>query len=638
MEHHATTDTAEGRDLQRMALAAPTTWNEEQRTASVVISTDADVGDGVQLVHSKDAIRWPQRPIPAVLDHRRASEYVWGVVESMQLERVDGRNALVGVVRLDGSPAAMEQAEPRLRNGSARFSVGARIYQVGPPAPGTSLDRAIDWEIAELSLVVTGQDSKSVMRGESDQSTIPDSSMSDQTLEQAGGDPAPVIEAAATEVARSVAVQPQPQTADLERTVADLKRERDITRSCAAAKLSAKETQEFIDSGKTHDEVVRGIFEIMYANQSTSNAGHPVAAPVVTRDAGDTLMRGIGDALMSRIAPGSEVTDLGRQYRGYTLLEYARMLLESRGVDTRGISKSELVQRGFHSTSDFPLLFSNLASKSLDAAYQEEPHTWKPLARQQNLPDFKLSSDLVIAGDLRPSALLEGGEYKAGTLSEAQHQWKLATYARKITLTRQAIINDDLSAMERIPEILGRGFRRLESDLVWALITGNATTSVDGLPLFAAGHNNTGTGPVGITGMNAGKKAMRKQADIAGNTVNLTPNYMVVPSDLEGTALQFLYPTGYSPTALSGNAGPNVYAGAVQLIVEPRLDGSATQWYLAATPGQVEGIVYGYLAGEEGPTIVTNEKRDPDGVELLARFDFGCAVKDFRAFYRSSGV
>ncbi len=161
---------------------------------------------------------------------------------------------------------------------------------------------------------------------------------------------------------------------------------------------------------------------------------------------------------------------------------------------------------------------------------------------------------------------------------------------------------------------------------------------MDGLPLFAAGHNNTGTGPVGITGMNAGKKAMRKQADIAGNTVNLTPNYMVVPSDLEGTALQFLYPTGYSPTALSGNAGPNVYAGAVQLIVEPRLDGSATQWYLAATPGQVEGIVYGYLAGEEGPTIVTNEKRDPDGVELLARFDFGCAVKDFRAFYRSSGV
>jgi hypothetical protein len=76
----------------------------------------------------------------------------------------------------------------------------------------------------------------------------------------------------------------------------------------------------------------------------------------------------------------------------------------------------------------------------------------------------------------------------------------------------------------------------------------------------------------------------------------------------------------------------------IELIVEPRLDGAADVWYLAASPGSVEGIVFGYLAGEEGPTVTTNEKRDPDGVELLARFDFGAAVKDFRGFYRSKNV
>jgi hypothetical protein len=76
----------------------------------------------------------------------------------------------------------------------------------------------------------------------------------------------------------------------------------------------------------------------------------------------------------------------------------------------------------------------------------------------------------------------------------------------------------------------------------------------------------------------------------------------------------------------------------MELIVEPRLDGAADVWYLAVSPGAVEGIVYGYLAGEEGPTVTTTEKRDPDGVELLARFDFGAAVKDFRGFYRSKNV
>jgi hypothetical protein len=36
--------------------------------------------------------------------------------------------------------------------------------------------------------------------------------------------------------------------------------------------------------------------------------------------------------------------------------------------------------------------------------------------------------------------------------------------------------------------------------------------------------------------------------------------------------------------------------------------------------------------------VTTNEKRDPDGVELLARFDFGAAVKDYRGFFRAAAA
>lgn len=421
-------------------------------------------------------------------------------------------------------------------------------------------------------------------------------------------------------------------------TVAALRREADIRRCAAQAGLAADVVQAMVDGGKPFAEVA---LEIVSAHASVIEgragaAGHP-ARIQVTRDAGDTVMAGIGDMLFARINPGSQLSDAGKQFRGYSLMECVRLYAESRGINTVGRSKSDLVAMAMHSTSDFPLLFSNLAGKSLDAAYQEEPHTWKQLARQRNLPDFKQASDLVIAADLAPEQLLEGGEYRAGTLKEAQATWKLATYARKVVISRQAIINDDLSALERVPEYLGRGFRRLESNLVWALITGNATTSVDGQALFAAGHNNTGTGAIGIAGMNAAKKAMRKQTDISGVTVNLTPDYLIVPTDLEATALQFLYPSGYSPTSITGANGPNVYAGAVQLIVEPRLDSSATQWYVAAGPSKIDGLVYGYLADEPGPTITPVSERDPDGLTLLARFDFGCAVKDFRFIYRSSG-
>ena len=409
------------------------------------------------------------------------------------------------------------------------------------------------------------------------------------------------------------------------------------------ANLSDDKTTELLRSGKPVEDCAVAVFEHMRGQLSQSKAGHPVlqAQMEVTRDQGDTLMRGIEEALTARVMPGQKMTDLGREYRGYTLLEYARMYLESRGVNSRGMSKTELVARGFHSTSDFPLLFSNLAGKSLDMAYMEEPHTWKAIARQRNLPDFKLASDLIVADSLTPEALLEGGEYKSGTLVEAQHQWRLATYAKKVSVTRQAIINDDLSALERIPEMLGRGFRRLESNLVWALITGNAVTSVDGEVLFHSSHANFpgSAASINTTGINAMRKLMRKQTDVAGNTINLTPSYMLVPTDLEATALQFLFPNGYMANTRTGDNGAiTVQSAGIELIVEPRLDGAASIFYLAAAPTSVEGIVYGYLAGEEGPTVTTTEKRDPDGVELLARFDFGAAVKDYRFITRSAAV
>jgi len=470
------------------------------------------------------------------------------------------------------------------------------------------------------------------------------------TQDQAGSAPVAVTEAppvvASTEAAPvapavvQAAVSPVTSTAVADSVaLANAQREIEIRRCAAEANIAPIAVQAMVDSGKPFADVALEIVRAHAGPLETvaSKAGHP-ARIQVTRDAGDTVMAGIGDMLYARINPLAQISDVGQEYRGYSLMECVRAYANSRGISTVGRSKNELVAMAMHSTSDFPLLFSNLAGKSLTQFYEEEPHTWKGLARQRNLPDFKRASDLTIAADLTPELTPEGGEYKTGTLKEAEATWRLFTYTKKIVISRQAIINDDLSALERTPEFLGRGFRRLESNLIWAMITGDATVSVDGLALFNAAHNNTGTGAIGVAGVNAARKAMRKQKDISNVTVNLTPEFMIVPSDLEGTALQFLYPDGYAPAALTGNSGPNPYARGMNLIVEPRLDGSATQWYAAAGPTRTPGMVWGYLADEPGPTITSEPERDPDGLKLLARSDFGCAIEDFRFIYRSSGA
>jgi hypothetical protein len=573
-------------------------------------------------------------------DHKRSSDSIWGAVTDLSLQRKEnGVTELIGTVVVDGPAAAMEIALPRLRTGSARFSVDARIHRTREDR-SSNLLVATDWEPNLVSLVPIGQDTHAVMRGDQLNDNPASPPMTDDI--QAGGDPATID----AQRADSTPTAPAPAVdTELQRTASELRRERDLLRLGQEAGLTTDQVDELIRSGKTMPECSREAVRLMRLRlEGDTVIGHP-AQVTVTRDSGDTLLRGIAAGLEARVRPGvlkGEAAELGREFRSYSLLEMTRQYLESRGTNTRGMSKTELVQRGFHSSSDFPLLFSNLAGKTLDAAYEEEPHTWKPIARQRNLPDFRNANDLIVAGSLTPELLLEGGEYKAGTLVEDQHTWNLSTYARKITLTRQAIINDDLSAMERVPEMLGRGFRRLESNIIWALITGNAVTSVDGVALFNAAHNNMSASTLtsAVAGMNTARKAMRKQTDLAGNTINLIPKYLMVPTDLESIALQFLFPTGFAPTARSGDNGPvvNAQSASMELIVEPRLDGAADVFYLAASPGSVEGIVYGYLAGEEGPTVTTTEKRDPDGVELLARFDFGAAVKDFRGFYRSKPV
>jgi hypothetical protein len=636
----------------RRAAFVPSSLNADARTIELTWSTGsrgrrASWFDGdwyEELDMSPQAVRLDRLNSGAALlnNHQSADlSNILGVVERAWIENGEGRARVRFSERAEVDPIFRDVAAGIIRN----VSVGYQVHQWSEPERANKDEpptyRALDWEPMELSLVGVPFDAKAQTR------SIPaDPSMSEQN-KAAGGDPAPVIN-----VQRTIDPNPQPEpvpavdNSELQRTAADLRRERDILRMGQSAGLSAEQTDELIRSSKSVQECSIEAVRLLRLRLEGGDVrtgevpaiGHP-ARVEVTRDSGDTLLRGIEEGLSARVQVGKPMTDLGREFRSYTLLEMTRQYLESRGVNTRGMSKTELVQRGFHSTSDFPLLFSNLAGKTLDAAYQEEPHTWRPIARQRNLPDFKDANDLIVAGALTPEPLLEGGEYKAGTLQEAQHTWKLATYARKVTVTRQAIINDDLSALERVPEMLGRGFRRLESNLIWELITGDAITSVDGLALFKAAHANSSSQTITTAGFNAARKAMRKQTDIAGNTINLTPSYMMVPTDLEATALQFLFPTGFAPADRTGAEGPvTAQTAGVQLIVEPRLDGSATTWYLAASPGAVEGIVYGYLAGEEGPTVTTTEKRDPDGVELLARFDFGAAVKDYRGFFRAAAA
>jgi ATP-dependent protease ClpP protease subunit len=475
-------------------------------------------------------------------------------------------------------------------------------------------------------------------------------------------DTEPVLDAPQASASGSAPIpSPTPApSAAADAEVEALRREARIRKYAAEAKLDAAMADELVASGKPFDEVVLDVIKVWASkiNAPAPAAGHPARLDV-TRDQGDTVRAGIRDNMLARMGvPGAKQTDVGQQFRHRTCLDMLRAHLETCGQRTADLSKQQIITYAFHSSSDFPLLFADVANKGLNAAYAEEPQTFKPFSKQRNLPDFKSMRDVQLQGNLKLTATPEGGEYTAMTLTEAQATWRLATYTGKVVWTRQMIINDDLDGFASLVEKAGRGARTTENDVAWALITSNAPDALTGTAMFnaAGGKVNTiaATNALGIAGINAGKMLMRNQRDIALNELNLAPAFLLVPTTLETTALQFLYPTGYAPAALTGAAGPNPFSGAqagqmlggvspyaqgLQLIVEQRLERASTAlYYLVADPRRIDTLHYGYLAGEEGVSTSLVDKRDPDGAELLVRMDFAAAVKDFRGFARLSNT
>lgn len=307
------------------------------------------------------------------------------------------------------------------------------------------------------------------------------------------------------------------------------------------------------------------------------------------------------------------------------------------GISTRDMSKSEIIARGL-SSSDLPSLLSNLAGKSMRNGYAIAPATFVGWTGERDVPDFKQQT--LVALSEAPGLLLvpELAEYKYGALSDSASVFKIDTFGRILQISRQALVNDDLSAFTNIPAAFGASARRLEADMVYGLLSGNPTLG-DGVALFHANHGNLAPAgaPPAVTQLGEARAAMRKQKDISGlQYIDPQPRYLIVPVALETQCEQLLAslmdPAKANPTA-------NVeWVRGLTLVADPRLDAaSSTAWYLAADPSQIEGIVRAYLQGEDRPHLEENQEFSRDVMSTKARLDIGVGVIDFRGIYKNPG-
>jgi hypothetical protein len=634
---------------RRQAAIVPGSINEEARTVDVTWSTGAKVlrstwwGDQYFESLSMDPAacrmeRLQSGSAPLLDTHDSSSvKNMLGVVPAANLDGGLGRATLKLSNRPDVQGVWQDIRDGIIQN----VSVGYNVYKFrDATAPGEEISHfeAIDWEPCELSVVPVGADPDAGMRS-APKNTIPceivKRAASAEREIMPNTEIKPVVETTAAPAAQAPNLeQERKEGAKVER-----QRQSEIRSAVKKAGLPVEFADELIDGEKSVDQARAAIIDKLHETRDKPVVTKGAATIVVGDDEKRTLsMRsGVENAFLHRSEPSkTQLSDDGREFRGYTMMEIARRVLEMRGISTVGMSKMELAKRALESTSDLPSILANVANKSLRDAYLSAPRTFMLIGKENQAADFKQMSRTWLSDAPALQKLNEGGEIKRGAFKDGKEVYQLASYATIVPFSRQVIINDDLNAITRVPAAMARAAADLESDTAWTAITANPTMG-DNVALFNSTHGNlAGSGAaLDVTPTAAGRTAMRSQTTPQGKPMNLIPKMFLVDPSNEAAAEKVV-----GPIVANQASSFNPFSGKLVILVEPRLKAAsgAQPWYLAGDVAQCDILEYSYLEGQQGAYLETRQGFEVDGLEMKVRLDFAAKVLDWRNLYKNPGV
>ncbi|WP_219017677.1 ClpP-like prohead protease/major capsid protein fusion protein [Shewanella algae] len=368
--------------------------------------------------------------------------------------------------------------------------------------------------------------------------------------------------------------------------------------------------------------------------ENTTPAAAQPRSVIIHAGNGNIVGDSIRAHLMARAGHGEHEKDNG--YSSYNLRELARASLVDRGIGVASMNVMQMVGLAFtHSSSDFGNILLDVSNKSVLKGWEAQPESFERFCKKGQLSDFKIANRVGLDGFKALDKVEEGAEYKYATLSDRGEKIMLATYGKIFSITRQAIINDDMNMLMSVPEKMGRAAKRTIGNLVWAIITGNPKMS-DNKALFHADHKNLGSGAPSVETISALCELMESQM-IGEDPLNIQPAFALVPPNLKRTMLQIVKSS--SVKGADVNAGiANPIQDLLEVISEPRLKTNSDKaWYVAAGLGE-DTIEVAYLDGIDTPYIEQQDGFTVDGVATKVRIDAGVAPLDYRGLAKSTGV
>lgn len=298
-------------------------------------------------------------------------------------------------------------------------------------------------------------------------------------------------------------------------------------------------------------------------------------------------------------------------------------------------------------TSTWAEAFGDSIRRRMVAEYQmDDYNSWRQIVSDVGpLQDFRTNHRVRVGGyDVLPT-VGEGAPYQFLTTPEDEE----ATYAptKKGGLedyTLEAIANDDLSALRRIPRSLGRSAALTLYRAIWNTTIAANATIYDGVALFHDGsHGNDNTGSALAEGTIATlrrKMIRQKQQGETSGYIGLRPRYLAVPPELYVTAFK-LAESAVAVVSGENATTPNPFRGLT--VIEVPTFSDADDWFLIADPATVPTIEVGFYQGRQDPELFVQDQPTVGSVFTADKFTWkirhiwGLAVLDYRGFQRGQG-
>jgi hypothetical protein len=206
-----------------------------------------------------------------------------------------------------------------------------------------------------------------------------------------------------------------------------------------------------------------------------------------------------------------------------------------------------LIREADTTTSSFSFLLGTSMNKRLLKEYQAWPAEWMRFVSIVPIKDFKQQDRIRLASFGSLPVVNEDAPYTTVSLSDTRASYVAKKYGNIVAVSREVIVNDDLQAIRQIPQKLAVAAAYTLAEFVYGFLSGGRGSAVyDGFNLFDAaagpynhGHNRR-VDALATAGLTLGITTMKEQTNMAGKRIGLKPAFLVVPPELEFTALQLM--------------------------------------------------------------------------------------------------